>query len=164
MYSVDDTQRLVTLIGAVIAAAASVVNLWWTHRTNLDRLTVTFGSLSPLIEPGEGLYIVSQSDHQVSLSDYGFISASGGLLSYPRLEVDNPGDDYNCVTVRGNQPSKSAEIYSRLVLCRYEGVFIGAYAVSAGRSERMALGFRFYIPWWKRFFLKQKILCKPRYD
>jgi hypothetical protein len=47
MYSVDDMQKWMTLGGAVVAAVASVVNLWWTHRTKLDRLTVTFGSLSP---------------------------------------------------------------------------------------------------------------------
>ena len=123
---------------------------------------MTFGSLSPPIEPGEALYVVSQSDHRVSLSDYGFILASGGLISYPRLEVDEPGDDYNCVTVRGKSAFEKRGDLFEIGSVPLEGELIGAYAVSAG-SERMALGFSFNIPWWKRYLLKLKIWWKPTY-
>lgn len=163
MYSVDDMQKWMTLGGAVIAAVASVVNLWWTHRTNLDRLTVTFGSLSPPLAPGEALYIVSQSDHRVSLSDYGFISTSGGLLSYPLLEVAEPGDEYHCVTVRGKSAFEKRGDLFEIGSVPLGGELIGAYAVSAG-SERMTLGFRYDLPFWKRCFIRMKIWRKRRYE
>jgi len=73
----DELQKWITLGGAVIAAVASLLNLWWTHGARVDRIKVGFGALEPPISPGDWLYVVSCSDHRVTLKDYGFIGARG---------------------------------------------------------------------------------------
>ena len=150
-----------TLIGAVVAALASVANFWWTYRAKVDRITVIFGPTRPPTEPGEWLHIVSQSDHQINLRDYGFIGPSGALLSVPQLDNDQSGESFDQVYARGSTTfEKRGDLYETGPYNLPEKQ-IGAYAVTLG-SERYSVSF-FGVPRYKRLWLRLKIWWKPTY-
>jgi hypothetical protein len=158
----DDAQKIITLIGAVIAAAASLLNLWWTHRTKVDRIVVQFGPTRPPIGPGEWLHIVSQSDHQINLRDYGFVGPTGALLSLPLLDADSPGDEDDGVGLRGKTTFEKRGDIFEIGPVKLGGQQIGAYAVTLG-SERYVVGFNYDVPLLKRLVLRLKIKTKPAY-
>src|SRR5438045_381210 len=91
-WTVDETQKWVTLVGAVGAAAAASLNLWWTYKAKDDKIKVGLDPLTPQVEPGYFLNVVSRADHPMRLLDWGFVDVRGRLLSLPQLSADEPGD------------------------------------------------------------------------
>jgi hypothetical protein len=154
----DEIQKWVALAGAVIAAIASGVNLWWTHGAKVDKIKVNFGSSQPPISPAYSLYVVSQSDHKIVLVDYGFINASGALLSVPQLHVDEP--DFGGAGLEG---LGSSTLETRGVIFEPGAVElrdsqIGAYARTA--SGHRSYGFDFGVAWYKKLWLKFRLWRK----
>lgn len=86
-WDIEATQKWVTLIAAVLAAFASMLNLWWKFREKADKIKVACDLISPQISPGEFLNVVNLSDHPVQLADYGYIMRTGTLLSIPQLDA-----------------------------------------------------------------------------
>lgn len=156
-----DIQTWVTLVGAVVAALASSLNLWRQFGEKTDKIKVGFGPLRPQIEPGYWLYVVSRRDHQMNLNDYGFIDESGRLLSLPQLSVNEPCDTE---LVCGGTPSfKQRGDQFEVGVGPLRGIQIGAFAITAGRG-RYTLGFTSAVPWYKRFLIRLKIWLKPVYQ
>ena len=157
---VGDISQWVTLVGAVIAAGASSLNLWWQFAQKGDKIKVGFGPLRPKIEPGYWLYVVSLRDHQMILADYGFISESGGLLSLPQLCSDEP---FDTALICGGTTffDKRGGLFEVSVGDLRDNQ-IGAFAITA-RQKRYTLGFRRDVPWCKQFWIKLKIGWKPGY-
>jgi hypothetical protein len=138
LHIFDYIQKLVTLIGAVTAAFASLINFWWTHRTKVDRLAVTFGSIRPPLDPGYSLHVVSQSDHQMVLRDYGFIMPSGPpggrLLSLPQFHIDDDDPDDRPTVGHGNAAFEKRGDWFEPGSVQLRDEPIGAYTVTAGKG------------------------------
>lgn len=152
-----------TLIGAVVAALASLVNLWSTYCGKTDRLTISFGPTRPPLSPGEWLHIVSQSDHQINLLDYGFIGSTGALLSIPQLDNDDVGARDDQVSVRGSTTFEKRGDLFEIGPIDLRDKQIGAYAVTLG-SERCVTGFNYDVPVHKRLWFRLKISWKRSYQ
>jgi hypothetical protein len=80
--SIKDLTDYVTLVGALIAAAAGVWNLLLQMRGKRDRFLVRLGAMSPTIEEEPMLSAVSRSDQPIRLMDWGFIEANGSITSF----------------------------------------------------------------------------------
>lgn len=157
--NIDDMYKWVTLGGAVIAAVASALNLWWTYRAKADKIKVSFGSMHPSIAPGYWLHVVSLSEHQMFLRDYGFITEGGTLLSLPDLIAHDIGEDLEVISSAKSSLDKRGEIFEigNIILRDNQ---IGAYAVTAGQ-EHPTLGFAYDVRWYKRALINIKIWWRP---
>lgn len=158
----DELQKWITLGGAVIAAVASLLNLWWTHSTKVDRIKVGFGPLEPPIEPGDWMYVESRSDHKITLKDYGFIGATGNLLSLPDLLVNEPGHHEEIVSRGAASLEKRGDLFE-IGNIELRDEQIGAFAITVGQ-ERYVLGFGGSVPWYKRNWIAIRIWWKRIYQ
>ena len=158
----DELQKWVTLGGAVIAAGASLLNLWWTHSTKVDKIAVGFGPIRPPIEPGDWLYVVSRSDHMVTLKDYGFIDAKGNRLSVPDMLVNEPGHHEQICSEGTRCLEKRGDVFAIGNLDVPDGQ-IGAYALTVTR-ERYVLGFSGGVPWYRRGWIRIRMRWNRGYQ
>lgn len=155
MPIIDELQQGATLVAAVIAAIASVLNL----RSKSDRIKVVFGHLYPPLDPGEALYVVSRRDHQMKLRDYGFIDNKGALLSLPQYYAyEWEGDDDVPIDGRSHF-EKRGEIF-QFGPAQFRHKQIGAFAITAGQRFRR-VAFHADVPWHVRLRLRFKIAFKP---
>jgi hypothetical protein len=154
----NEIQQWATLgsvVMATVAAAASTATFWRSLRANTDKIKVGFGSLNPPCEPGDSLYVVNQSDHSVQLRDYGFISATGMLLSVPDMLTHEPLD-HEGVSVQGRSLlAKRGDVFE-IGNIKIRDAKVGAFAMTAGR-DRYAVGFDNAIPWHRRYWIWLKI-------
>jgi hypothetical protein len=153
---VDAIQKWVTLSAAVLAAVASVLNLWWKFRDKSDKIRVACGLIDPQISPGEYLHVVSRCDHPMRIADYGYVMPDGRLFSIPQFDDDEPDDDQRlvygsrCLDKRNDSFETGMEIRDRT---------IGVYAVTTSQTHP-TIAFRYDIPAWQRGWVRAKILWK----
>ena len=80
--SIELIERWVTLIGAVIAAVTGAWNLILQMRGKQDDFVVGMDAATPTIDEETVLHVISCSDHQIKLKDWGFIDSTGRLQSF----------------------------------------------------------------------------------
>lgn len=162
MTIVDDLQKWVTIAGAVIAALVSSAYLWLKFREKTDKIKVGVDPLEPPIEPGYWLNVVSLSDHQMNLKDYGFIDETGRLFSLPQHWADEPINDERIV-IRGNRSFTQRGDLFEVGNIELRNNPVGAFAITVGQSY-YTLGFRYDISWCKQLWMRIKVRWKPRYQ
>jgi hypothetical protein len=155
---IDDWQKLVTLIAAVVAAAGAALNLWWQYQAKADKIKVGFDTMTPHNAPGYSLHVVSRADHVMVITDFGFFDAAGRLLSLPYLWQDEPDDDPISIDGGSELATRNTSMEVRGITLRDSQ--IGAFAITSSQQHR-TLGFRYDVPWWRRWWLRLKVRCKP---
>lgn len=157
---VDVIQKWVTLGAAVLAAGASMLNLWWKFRDKADKIKVACGLIDPQICPGQYLHVVSRCDHPMQLADYGYVMADGRRLSILQMDSDEPDDDPRLVY--GNRLlDKRNDTFETGMELRDRP--IGVYAITTGQTSP-TIAFQYQIPAWRRFWMRIKILwLRERY-
>ena len=93
VWNVDEAQKLVTLVAAVLAARDRRDESLVEVPRERGQIKVACGLIEPQLNPGEFLTVISQRDHSIELADYGYITPSGELLSIPNLDADEPTDE-----------------------------------------------------------------------
>lgn len=156
----DEIQKLVTLIAAVLAAVASILNLWWKYREKTDKIKVACDPIDPQIEPGEFLHVVSLCDHPVRLADYGFVMRTGKLLSLPYLFTNEPDNDPPTTIGSLLLDSRNASFETGTTLRDRP---VGVYARTTTQT-RPTVAFRHDTPGWMRPWLRLRICWKVVYD
>jgi hypothetical protein len=154
--NIDAFQKWVTLTAAALAAVASFLNLWWTHREKADRIKVACGLIDPQISPGEFLHVVSMCDHPVRLADYGYVTCTGLLLSLPQLDTDEPYEDQRITYGNLLLENRNASFETGTILRDHP---VGVYARTTSQS-RPTIAFRHDTPIWMRCWLRMKIWKK----
>jgi hypothetical protein len=159
VLEVEAVQKWVTLGAAVLAAVASMLNLWWKFREKADKIKVAYDLIAPQTCPGEFLQVVSLCDHQVRLADYGYVMRTGQLLSIPVLDVHEPDGDpyltYGSTVLEG----RNASFETGTVLRDRP---VGVYARTTSRP-RPTIAFRYDTSSWIRLWLRVKIRWKVNY-
>lgn len=154
----DDVTAWVTLGGAVVAAVAGVWNLVLQFRGKQDTFKVGLGEISPEVRQECSLHIVSTSDHEVLLSDWGFIGTDGRFSSILfDIEVGElqPEDVYQIGTNHLKQ--RGALFQTGYCMRRSPG---GAYAIS--RTQRgPTVSFCPLMPWRKRLLIRLRLWVSP---
>ena len=159
-WTIDEIQKWVTLVGAVGAAAAASLNLWWTYKAKDDKIKVGVDPLSPQTSPGYFLHVVSRADHPMELRDWGFIDERGRLLSLPDTWAHEPDIDGPSSQGSAFLEKRNASFVTGLWLRDKQ---IGAYAVTTSQNHR-TLGFRHDVSWHKRCWLRLKIWWGPAFQ
>lgn len=157
--TIDEAQKWVTLVGAVAAAVAASLNLWWTYKAKDDKIKVGLDPLGPQIEPGYFLHVVSRVDHPVQLLDWGFVDGRGRLLSVPQLSADEPMDH---ISVVGSAllETRNSSFATGLQLRDRQ---IGAYAITTAQTRR-TVAFRHDVQWHTRSLLRLRIWWGPSFQ
>jgi len=158
---VKNIQQWVILIGSVVGGIASAWNWWWVWRSKAQEVRVGFGPLSPPIEPGYWLHVLSRSEHQLLIKDFGFIDESGALLSLPRLWTDDPESSERPL-IHGDTLLKLRGDLFEVGPIVLRDKQIGAYAVTV-EKDGYTLGFNYDVPWFQRCRIKCKLWWKPVY-
>lgn len=159
-WDIEATQKWVTLIAAVLAAAASMLNLWWKFREKADKIKVACDLISPQISPGEFLHVVSMCDHPVQLADYGYVMRTGTLLSIPQLDADDP-DDESRLTYGGMLlERRNASFETGLSLREWP---VGVYARTTSQTWP-TMAFRYDTSHWMRLWLRMVLSWKVACD
>ncbi|MBC9908318.1 hypothetical protein ACTJNK_29740 [Achromobacter anxifer] len=151
--------QYVVTIGAVIGALTGVLNLILLTRRKKDRFLVRCGSVMPDHGPETMVHFINKSDHSITVSDYGFITAQGKLHSIPADDDVSTGEEsilgsgdltlhkYNEITQRGIQfPERT----------------LGAYAKLAG-GARPQLAFHADTSLCDRVKVRSRLLVSPNY-
>ena len=159
-WTIDEMQKWATLAGAVGAAAAASLNLWWTYKAKDDKIKVGLDPLNPQMEPGYFLHVVSRADHPMELLDRGFVDSRGRLLSLPQLWANEPGDDRPSIEGSALLERRNASFVTGL---RLRDEQIGAYAITTSQTCR-TLAFRHDVPWPMRFLLRLKVWWGPSFQ
>ena len=158
--SIKDLIEYVTLVGAVIAAAAGVWNLLLQMRGKRDRFLVRLGAMSPTIEEETMMSVVSLSDHPIRLIDWGFIEANGSFTSFI-LEWEVGGLQSEEITARGTTRLEDFGQHFETGYVRRESP-LGAYAVSA-TQRRPVITFDTGMPMWRRGWIRMRLLFQCSY-
>lgn len=158
--SIKDLTDYVTLVGAVIAAAAGVWNLLLQMRGKRDRFLVRLGAMSPTIEEETMMSVVSRSDHPIRLIDWGFIEANGSFTSF-LLEWEVGDLQSEEITSRGTARLESFGQHFETGYVRRERA-LGAYAISA-TQRRPVVTFDTGMPMWRRGWIHMRLLFQSSY-
>ncbi|WP_229007333.1 hypothetical protein [Methylophilus sp. Leaf408] len=128
-------QELVTLVGAVIAAIAGILNLWKTFVDQTDRIYVKTGLFRPIATPATSLYVVNTAKHPVTLSDYGFVLEDGKLFSIPWYDENEAVFDGvdNHAFYLGNSTIPPRDMFA--VGISFNEKIIGSFAVTTTQSR-----------------------------
>lgn len=152
---VDSIQKWVTLGAAVLAAVASILNLWWKFRDKSDKIRVSCGLIDPQISPGEYLHVISRCDHPMRIADYGYVMPDGRRLSIPQLDDEEPNDDPRLVYGSRILEARNASFETGMELRDRP---VGVYAITTSQT-RPTVAFQYDIPTWHRILVRFKILC-----
>jgi hypothetical protein len=127
--------RWLTLIAAVIGAGAGIIaavtglwNLYLLMRGKQDAFLVGMGAATPTIEEETVLHVISRSDHQIKLKDWGFIDSTGHLQS---LRFNYEAGELNSdeIMSRGSSCLKErGDVFETGYISRK--TILGAYAIS----------------------------------
>jgi hypothetical protein len=158
--SIKELTDYVTLVGAVIAAAAGVWNLLLQMRGKRDRFLVRLGAMSPTIEEETMMSVVSRSDHPIRLIDWGFIEANGSFTSFI-LEWEVGGLHSEEITARGAPRLENFGLHFETGYVRRESP-MGAYAISATQS-RPIVTFDTSMPFWRQVWIRLRLVFQPNY-
>lgn len=148
----------VTLIGAVVGAITGSVSLWMQLRGKRDHFVVGLGSIRPEICRETLMHVVSRSDHQIQIADYGFIDMNHKLSSIP-LELDEDFEDTQII----GRGEPLLEGYSSIFELGYirRDTPIGAFARSATQT-RPRLSFSTDVALWTKLAVRVRVLIKGR--
>ena len=150
----------ITVIGATVAAIASVWNLALQVRGKRDRLVVGLGSVSPSTDEETLLHVVSYSDHPIKLSDWGFIEADGRFSS---IVMDWETGTLRSAEVLTRGSSELVGFGSHFESgCVRREAPSGAYAVSITRRSPF-LYFDSAMPRWRRLWIRVRLWFQPHY-
>ncbi len=158
--SIKDLTDYVTLVGAVIAAAAGVWNLLLQTRGKRDRFLVRLGAMSPTIEEETMMSVVSRSDHPIRLTDWGFIEANGTFRSFI-LEWEAGDFRSDEISTRGKPILENFGHHFETGYVRHQ-MPLGAYAMSATQS-RPIITFDEGMPMWRRGWIRLRLLFQSSY-
>lgn len=156
---VESLTKLITLVGAVIAACTGVWSLWLQMRGKRDRFTVGPGTVRPEILRETTMHVVSHSDHPIQLADYGFIDPSFQFSSIP-LEQELYDFHDSHVFTRGESTLEKRSDYFEIGYIRRDTP-IGAFARTVTQS-RPRIGFAYDTPVWKKLWVRVLLLVKGR--
>jgi hypothetical protein len=156
---VDEVQKWVTLIAAVLGAVAGGLNLWWKFREKADKIKIVCGLIDPQISPGEFLTVVSQCDHSMYIADYGYVMDTGKLLSLPDLDANEPDDERRLVYGSRALESRNQSFETGTTL---RDRAVGVYARTTSQT-RPTIAFRHDTPGWLRPWFRLKIWAKVVY-
>jgi hypothetical protein len=150
-----------TLAGAIIAGATGIANLTWQWRDRNDSIFVRCGSLHPSIDQYNSLYVVNVGKHPVQLHDYGFLLASGKLMSLPWYwETEGPSLDPEHSYTNGERKMPPQGTFEAGI--EYRGSIVGVWAMTA-TQHRPKLAFSYDTPVWQRAWLTVRHFVKPAY-
>ncbi len=158
--NIQDLTQYATFVVAVIAAVTGIWNLALQMRGKRDRLLVRLGTLSPSIEKETTLSVVSLSDHQIQLTDWGFVESNGAFTSIP-LELDVGYIVSGEIMSRG---STILENFGRQFVAGYvrRDKPLGAYAISSAQ-HRPVIAFDKAMPPLRRIWIRLRLLFQPSY-
>jgi hypothetical protein len=163
MSNIDEITKWVTLAGAVVGGITGALTYWTKFTEQRDRITVRLGALSPPVAPGEALHVLSRSDHQVRLRDYGFIDENGRLLSIPDLMTNDPFDQNDGVMTSGQTILEKRGDIWEIAYVRLRDKQIGAFAITVGQTSR-SIDLSDAIPMYHRLYLRWKIWKKAEWQ
>ncbi|MBN3966192.1 hypothetical protein IMW75_13010 [Pseudomonas gregormendelii] len=156
---VESLTKLITLVGAVIAACTGVWSLWLQMRGKRDRFAVRPGTVRPEIIRETMMHVVSHSDHPIQLADYGFIDPDFKFSSIPlERELSDFHDSH--LYQRGESVLEKRSDYFEIGYIRRDTP-IGAFAKSVTQS-RPTIGFAWDTPVWKKLWVRTLLLVKGR--
>ena len=149
-----------TLAGSAIAAVAGIWNLRLQMRGKRDRFLVRLGTVSPSIEEETTLSIVSLSDHQIQLTDWGFVESNSTFTSIP-LELDAGYIVSGEILSRG---STTLENFGRQFVAGYvrRDKPLGAFAISS-TQHRPVITFDKAMPLLRRIWIRLRLLFQSSY-
>lgn len=127
--------KWVTMISAIIAAGVSVITLWLNYKGKTDKFRIGLCSVRPDISPGHVMHVVSLSDHQVEIVDFGFIYEDGNIESLPfACEIGQFTDcdliHHGCTILK-----KRGEFFESGFDVNVEQIIIGAFARSITQEK-----------------------------
>jgi hypothetical protein len=151
----ESAKDWVTTAGACVAAIAGVWNLAIQMRGRRDRFLVRAGSFFPDGQPGDFMHVISLSDHQVRLADWGFIDDD---LKIRSIRVELAYDQWNEHRARilGDPIlEKRNDLYE--VGYERKNSVIGAFALSVSQTRPRAY-FHSSTPLWIQLRMRLKLL------
>lgn len=150
----------VAVIGATVAAVASVWNLLLQLRGKHDSFAVRLGGSSPSINQETMLHVVSRSDHPIKLTDWGFIEANGRFTSF-LMEWEVGGLQSEEIASRGSPELERFGSNFETGYTRRDNVY-GAYAISV-TQPRPSVCFAGAMPIWRRYWIRLRLWFQPNY-
>ena len=154
---VDFLTKLITLVGAVIAACTGVWSFWLQMRGKRDHYSVGPGTVRPKIIRETMMHVVSHSDHPIYLADYGFIDTDFQLASI-LLEQGLLDFHDSHVYTRGGSSLGKRNDYFEIGYIRRDTP-IGAFARSVTQT-RPKIEFTYNTPAWKKLWVRALLLVK----
>jgi hypothetical protein len=150
----------VAVLGATVAAVASVWNLLLQLRGKRDSFAVRLGGSSPSISQETMLHVVSRSDHPIKLTDWGFVEADGRFTSF-LMEWEVGGLQSEEITSRGSSELEKFGSVFEAGYIRRDNVY-GAYAISV-TQRRPSVCFTGAMPIWRRYWIRLRLWFQPNY-
>lgn len=151
-----------TLVGAIIAGATGLVNFAWQWRDRNDSIFVRCGPLHPSIDQYNSLCLVNVGKRPILLHDYGFLLATGKLMSLPLYwEFEGPSLDPTHSYTSGELKILPQGTFEAGI--EYRGSIVGVWAITA-TQRRPKLAFAHDTPLWKRAWLTVRHFLKPEYS
>ncbi len=98
----EGVQLLVTVFGSAVAAVAAVLNLIFTLRKRVDRIKVRLGPATASFGEGDYLHIINCSEHEVRLSDYGFVIKHENRFTFHSIPIETDYGYINSAEVSSN--------------------------------------------------------------
>lgn len=106
------------------------------------------------------MHVVSHSDHPINLTDWGFIEADGRFNSF-RMAWETGGLQNEQITSCGSSEIERFGAYFETGYVRNDTP-LGAYAISI-TQHRPTLCFDSEMPYWRRLWIRLRLLFQPRY-
>lgn len=95
-FPLDEVQKYVALaagIAGIVGGLLSGLLSWFLRLTeNWDSIRVRVGAVHYMQEPYECMHVINRSKHQITVSDYGFITRDGKLMSIQEVMENHMGD------------------------------------------------------------------------
>lgn len=158
--TLKDFAEWVAVVGAVIAVIAGGWKLRFLLRGKRDVFVVGLNSVSPTIGQESMLNVVSQSNHPISLSDWGFIDANGMFHSF-RMDWEAGILQSDEISTRGSSELASfGATFESGYACN--ATLVGAYAKSV-TQKRPRVSFASEMPYWRRVWIRVRLLFQPHY-
>lgn len=127
---INSIRELLTLIGACVAAITGILGLFFQLRGKSDNYRVRYGSLKPDISPETSMHVISRSDHEIIITDYGFIDENRKLQSVFFENYENP---YRSIRYQGSSTLAKRSSYYEVSFLRNKPA-IGTFAISANQN------------------------------
>lgn len=137
MEELDQIIKTASAVGAAVGGVASFAVTWgWRIWERQDSIMVRLGSARYDVEPGEALHIISRRAHRMEVTDYGFVTAKGTLISLPVLYEHDMPDPDNSHSGSSTFEKFNDRFEVKYQLGRSHPEVVGAYAITATQSFR----------------------------